>query len=166
MLTDPDAGVRAAAIVAVGAINNEDAETLSRPLLADPDPRIRVTAAVALAASRVPADVDAAEAALVDLAGDGRDQAIDARRHVAAAVRHIGQPRFRRILIPLLYDPSPEVVNEAMESVRAVGASDFVFVPALVSLLQEPPVERRSAPGARQLRGPGRQRARAFHARS
>ena len=33
----------------IGAINNEDAATLSRPLLADPDPRIRVTAAVALA---------------------------------------------------------------------------------------------------------------------
>src|SRR3954468_16562855 len=147
MLTDPDAGVRAAAIVAVGAINNEDAETLSRPLLADPDPRIRVTAAVALAASRVPQDVDAAEATLVDLAGDGRDQAIDARRQVAAAVRHIGQPRFRRILIPLLYDSSPEVVNEAMESVRAVGASDFVFVPALVSLLRS----RRSKGAARQV---------------
>jgi AAA family ATP:ADP antiporter len=147
MLTDPDAGVRAAAIVAVGAINNEDAETLSRPLLADPDPRIRVTAAVALAASRVPQDVDAAEATLVDLAGDGRDQAIDARRQVAAAVRHIGQPRFRRILIPLLYDSSPEVVNEAMESVRAVGASDFVFVPALVSMLRS----RRSKGAARQV---------------
>ena len=49
MLGDPDSGVRAAAIVAIGAINNEDAATLSRPLLADPDPRIRVTAACALA---------------------------------------------------------------------------------------------------------------------
>src|SRR3954452_20943209 len=147
MLTGPGAGGRAAAIVAVGAINNEDAETLSRPLLADPDPRIRVTAAVALAASRVAQDVDAAEATLVDLAGDGRDQAIDARRQVAAAVRHIGQPRFRRILVPLLYDSSPEVANEAMESVRAVGASDFVFVPALVSLLRS----RRSKGAARQV---------------
>ena len=54
MLTDPDSAVRAAAIVAIGAINNEDAETLSRPLLVDPDPRIRVTAAVALAASSAP----------------------------------------------------------------------------------------------------------------
>ena len=51
MLGDADSGVRAAAIVALGAISNEDATTLVRPLLADPDPRIRVTAAVALAAS-------------------------------------------------------------------------------------------------------------------
>ncbi|MEN3338731.1 MAG: hypothetical protein V7647_2407 [Acidobacteriota bacterium] len=133
MLTDADPAVRAAAIVAIGAINNEDAATLSRPLLGDADPRIRVTAAVALAASSVPADVDAAEAALVDLAGD---PAAATRRQVAAAVRHIGHPRFRRILIPLLDDASPEVANEAMESVRAAGATDFVFVPALVSLLR------------------------------
>ncbi len=107
MLGDADSGVRAAAIVAIGAINNEDATTLSRPLLADPDPRIRVTAAVALAASASPADVDAAEAVLVELAGDSRDAARDGRRDVAAAIRHIADPRFRRLLIPLLYDTVP-----------------------------------------------------------
>jgi ATP:ADP antiporter, AAA family len=136
MLGDPDSGVRAAAIVAIGAINNEDAATLSRPLLADPDARIRVTAAVALAASNLPADVDAAEAALVDLAGDGSDAGARGRRDVAAAVRHVADPRFRRLLIPLLYDSSPEVANEAMESVQAIGTTDFVFLPTLVSLLR------------------------------
>jgi ATP:ADP antiporter, AAA family len=136
MLGDPDSGVRAAAIVAIGAINNEDAATLSRPLLADPDPRIRVTAAVALAGSALPADVDGAEAALLDLAGDGADTAAGARRDVAAAVRHIANPRFRRLLIPLLYDASPAVADEAMASVQAIGTSDFLFVPTLVSLLR------------------------------
>jgi ATP:ADP antiporter, AAA family len=147
MLGDADTGVRAAAIVAIGAINNEDATTLSRPLLADPDPRIRVTAAVSLAASASPADVDAAEATLVELAGDSRDSARGARRDVAAAVRHIGNPRFRRLLIPLLYDPAPEVADEAMESVQAAGASDFVFVPTLVALLRN----RRLKARARQV---------------
>ncbi len=136
MLGDPDSGVRAAAIVAIGAINNEDATTLSRPLLTDPDPRIRVTAAVALAASAVPADVDAAEATLVALAGNASPDAVRGRRDVAAAIRHIVDPRFRRILISLLYDSSPDVANEAMESVQAIGTSDFVFVPTLVSLLR------------------------------
>ncbi|HMF61361.1 MAG TPA: Npt1/Npt2 family nucleotide transporter, partial [Vicinamibacterales bacterium] len=136
MLGDPDSGVRAAAIVAIGAINNEDAATLSRPLLTDPDPRIRVTAAVALAASSVPADVDAAEAALFSLAADASPDGVRGRRDVAAAIRHIVDPRFRRILISLLYDSSPEVANEAMESVQAIGASDFLFVPTLVSLLR------------------------------
>jgi CRP-like cAMP-binding protein len=146
MLGDPDSGVRAAAIVAIGAINGEDAATLSRPLLADPDPRIRVTAAVALAASGIPEDVDAAEATLVNLSGDGSDSAARGRRDVAAAVRHIGDPRFRRLLIPLLYDAVPEVADEAMQSVQAVGTSDFVFVPTLVSLLR-----------SRSLKGPARE---------
>jgi ATP:ADP antiporter, AAA family len=136
MLADPDSAVRAAAIVAIGAINHEDATTLSRPLLGDPDPRIRVTAAVALAGSGLPADVDAAEAALIDLAGVGGVQAAAARRDVAAAIRHIAEPRFRRLLIPLLYDGSPEVADEAMQSVKATGVSDFVFVPTLVALLR------------------------------
>ena len=78
MLGDPDSGVRAAAIVALGEISNEDAATLARPLLADPDPRIRVTAAVALAASG-PADVDAAEGTLVDLVEQAGDR-VGARR--------------------------------------------------------------------------------------
>ncbi|MEO8075745.1 MAG: Npt1/Npt2 family nucleotide transporter [Acidobacteriota bacterium] len=145
MLGDPDAGVRAAALVAIGAIHHENSATLSRPLLTDPDPRIRVTAAVALAASDVPADVDAAERTLVELAADGRDSARAARRDVAAAIRHIGNPRFHPLLIPLLYDASPEVAEEAMASVRAAGASDFLFLPTLVSLLRN-----------RHLKGPVR----------
>ena len=136
MLSDADAGVRAAAIVAISNINNEDAATLARPLLADADSRIRVTAAVALASSATPADVDAAEAALLDLAADARGSSRVVRRDVAAGIRHIDNPRFRRLLIPLLYDEAPEVAQEAMESVQAAGASDFIFVPTLVSLLR------------------------------
>ncbi len=50
-LGDPHAGVRAAALRALGAIAQEDAANLARPMLADPDSRIRATAAVALAGS-------------------------------------------------------------------------------------------------------------------
>jgi len=144
MLSDADSGVRAAAIVAICDINNEDAPTLSRPLLADPDARIRVTAAVALAASSNPADVDAAESALVDLASDARDSSRAVRKDVAAAIRHIDNPRFRRLLIPLLYDEAPEVAQEAMESVKAAGTSDFVFVPTLVALLRNRQLKARA----------------------
>ena len=144
MLSDADAGVRAAAIGAIGSINNEDAATLSRPLLADPDARIRVTAAVALAGSRLPADVDAAEAALLDLAADARGSSRKVRRDVAAGIRHIDNPRFRRLLIPLLYDEAPEVAHEAMESVQAAGASDFIFVPTLVALLRNRQLKARA----------------------
>jgi len=144
MLSDADSGVRAAAIAAIGNINNEDAASLSRPLLADPDPRIRVTAAVALAASRSAADVDAAEAALVDLAGDSRSSSRTVRRDVAAAIRQIENPRFRRLLIPLLYDGAPDVAHEAMESVQAAGTADFIFVPTLVALLRNRQLKARA----------------------
>jgi CRP-like cAMP-binding protein/HEAT repeat protein len=144
MLGDADSTVRAAAIVAIGHINNEDAATLSRPLLSDPDPRIRVTAAVALAGSSKPGDIDAAEATLLELATDSRESARAARRDVAAAIRHIQEPPFRRLLIPLVYDPAPEVADEAMESVQAAGTSDFVFVPTLVALLRNRQLKARA----------------------
>ena len=136
LLSDPDAGVRAAAITAMAAINREDAVTVARPLLADPDPRIRATAVVALAGSPRSEDVDAAEEALQQLSSDARDTARQARRDAAVAIRTIAQPRFRPLLIPLLYDPAPEVAEEAMVGVRAAGASDFIFVPTLVALLR------------------------------
>jgi CRP-like cAMP-binding protein/HEAT repeat protein len=144
MLGDADSGVRAAAIAAIGHINNEDAASLSRPLLTDPDPRIRVTAAVALAGSRQSADVDTAEETLVDLANDSRSSSRAIRRDVAAAIRQIENPRFRRLLIPLLYDEAPEVAHEAMDSVQAAGTSDFVFVPTLVALLRNRQLKARA----------------------
>src|SRR3954471_7520594 len=144
MLGDADSRVRAAAVAAIGRINNEDAATLSRPLLNDPDPRIRVTAAVALAGSRDPADVDTAEGVLLDLASDSRTSSRGIRRDVAAAVREIENPRFRRLLIPLLYDEAPEVAHEAMDSVQAAGKTDFIFVPTVVSLLRNRQLKARA----------------------
>jgi AAA family ATP:ADP antiporter len=135
LLADADAGVRAAAIAALGTISNDDVTTLARPLLTDPDPRIRVTAATALAAGARPEDVDVAESTMLEIVNDSRESARQGRGDVASAIRHIAHPRFRRMLIPLLYDPAPEVADEAMESVR-VGADDFLFVPTLVTLLR------------------------------
>ncbi len=71
MLGDPDSGVRAAAIVAIGKINNEDAATLSRPLLngsGSADPRDGRRGACGEPA-RLPTWM-LAEATLVDLAAD------------------------------------------------------------------------------------------------
>lgn len=136
MVADQDAGVRAAAISAIAAIGGDDAAMLARPLLKDADPRIRATAAVALAGSSSRDDVDAAEATLAELLNDGRDAARGARRDVAAALREINDPRFRLLLIPLLYDSAAEVADEAMESVQAAGVADFIFVPTLVALLR------------------------------
>jgi HEAT repeat protein len=136
LLADPDAAVRAGAIAALGAISNEDAASLARPMLADEDPRIRATAAAALSTSTRPEDLDIAEAALAGVIADTSEAARDARRDVAVAIRQTSLPRFQRLLIPLLYDPAAEVADEAMASVRASGAEDFVFVPTLIALLR------------------------------
>jgi ATP/ADP translocase/HEAT repeat protein/CRP-like cAMP-binding protein len=135
LLGDDEPRVRAAAVQAIGALSNQDAAALARSMTADRDARIRATAATVLAGSSSPDDVALAEATLVDLAGDASEQGRAARLQVAAAVREIGQPRFRRLLIPLLNDPAPDVAEAALRSVQAVGAGDILFVPALVALL-------------------------------
>ncbi|HEX2455466.1 MAG TPA: Npt1/Npt2 family nucleotide transporter [Vicinamibacterales bacterium] len=136
LLGDPDPGVRAAAIGSLVTISREDAASLARPMLGDPDPRIRVTATVALAASKKSTDIDLAEASLLSLSNATGEPGRAIRRDIAAAVRQIGNPRFRPLLIPLLYDAAPEVADEAMESVHASATHDFVFVPTLVALLR------------------------------
>ena len=123
-----------------------------RPLLDDPDPRIRATAAVALAGSAQAADVDRPRRRCSISSSDTRDadQGRAARR--GARPRQIADPRFRPLLVPLMYDPAPEVADEAMESVHAAGASDFLFVPPLVVAAAQPAPEGPRARRARRLR--------------
>ncbi len=135
-LADPDVAVRAAALVALGAMSHEDVAHLARPMLDDANPRIRATAAVALASSRDPADIDAAEATLSTIVSDSAPATQAARHDVAAALAHTGGPRLQRLLITLLYDPVRDVADRAMASVQAIGSADFIFVPTLVSLLR------------------------------
>lgn len=135
-LGDADAGVRAAALRALGTIAREDAASLARPMLADADPRIRATAAVALASSADGRDVDAAEATLADIVLRTTEPSRRARLEVATALGEVRDPRFQRLLIPLLHDDAADVADQAMESVRKAGQADFLFVPVLVSLLR------------------------------
>ena len=94
-----------------------------------------VTAAGALAASSREEDVLAAEEALRALALDTRQAAVPARREVAQALGHITAPRFRHLLVPLMYDPAREVAEAAIDSAGRLGASDYLFVPPLLALL-------------------------------
>ena len=57
MLKDEDADVRAAAVRALAALRKEEAATLMRAYLQDPEPRVATTAAVVLANSGREADV-------------------------------------------------------------------------------------------------------------
>ena len=136
LIADESPEVRAAAISALANIRNEEVTDLIRPYLQDADPRIVTTAAGVLARSGREEDVVASVEVLSRLASDTREAAAEARRDVAVAIRQIPDSRFRQILIPLLYDSQPEVAAEAMQSVRALGVSDQLFVTTFVSLLR------------------------------
>jgi HEAT repeat protein len=136
-LKDGSAEVRVAAVRALAALQREDAAELMRPYLEDPDPELVVTAAGALAESPIERDRAAAEEALQRLAADTREQAVPIRLEVARALGQVRNPRFRPLLIPLMYDADLTVAREAIDSAGRLGPSgDFLFVPPLVSLMR------------------------------
>lgn len=147
LMKDESPEVRLAAMGALANVRNQEATAMARQLLEDNDPRIAMTAAMVLAESDREEDAGAAEAVLKKLVFDVRESAAGPRRDFAIAIRHVPVPHFRRLLIPLLHDPNFEVSEEAMRSTRKVGASDFIFVPTLISLLRN----RRLKNDARQL---------------
>jgi AAA family ATP:ADP antiporter len=136
LLGDPEPRVRAAAIAAVGAISHDDAAAVARDMTAERDPRLRATAATVLAVRTAPGDRELAEATLRELAGDGSEEGHAARREVALALGGIPESRFCRLLIPLLHDPMPDVVEAALQSVRAIGPAEPRFIHELVPLLR------------------------------
>ena len=148
---DPDPSVRSAALLALAAVGHDDAATQARPFLADPDPRIRTTAAIALAGSSNEGDVTAALLTLNGLIADTDPASLSAKRQAAAALGELKDPRFRRMLIPLLQDPDTKVAEAALAGVRRTGTEDFLFVPALLTLLRN-----------RQLKGHARETLASF----
>jgi AAA family ATP:ADP antiporter len=135
MVQDEDVDVRAAALGALAELAHEDAAVIARRHLTDAEPRVVVTAAIVLADSGDPSDEAAAEAALARIIDDTREIAAPDRVEAATALAHIENPRFRTLLVPLLYDRDVWVVRTAIRSARSMGASDGLFVPGLLSLL-------------------------------
>ena len=135
MLKDADADVRAAAVRALGVLQQADVADLMSGYLQDPDPRLVVTAAASLADSGRPDAVRAAEAAFGRLIADTRQISRDARREAAVALSRVRNPEFRSLLVPLIHDPDVEVARQAIASARVMGAGHTLFVPALVGLL-------------------------------
>ena len=137
LLADPDGVVRAAAVAALTHIREVEVGDLVRPLLSSTDPKVVVTAALALAGTSGDADRSEGERALQRLAGETGDAAADARRELAAAVRHFGAARLHRLLVPLIGDPDSSVAAEALRSLQAIETFDVLFVPPLVALLRD-----------------------------
>src|SRR4029453_3244474 len=106
----------------VPEFQHEDAAVLMRRHLTDAEPRVVVTSAISLANSGRPDDVSAAEAALRQIITDARDTAAAGRAEAATALAHIDDPRFRALLVPLLYDRDPLVVQKAIRSAREMAA--------------------------------------------
>jgi len=136
LLSDDNLEVRASAVRAISAIRGREAAGLMRPYLDDANPRIAVTAAVALASSADRIDVDAAFKVLQRIAKDPREGAGGARREVAEALARILDERFRDLLVPLMYDADIDVARAAIRSAGAITSDSFLFVPGLVSLLR------------------------------
>jgi AAA family ATP:ADP antiporter len=135
-LKDENADVRAAAVTVLADLRNERAIELMRPYVEALDPRMAAAAAVALAGSTEESDQELAESTLKRIASDGRESVAPARREVARSISRIQNPRFRHLLVPLMYDPNLEVAREAISSAKRLDPSDYIFVPTLVSLLR------------------------------
>ncbi len=146
-LKDTDGSVRIAAVGALAALRGQAAADVMRPFLKSQDPALAIVAAAALGSSAEEADVTAAEATLRRFADDTREQGVQWRLQVARALGDVHNPRFRPLLVPLMYDSHVDVARAAIESAGTLGAGDFLFVPPLVSLLRN----RRLKSAARQV---------------
>ena len=137
-LKDADGTVRLAAVRALAAMHSEEAADVMRGLLKDPEPLMVVTAACALAESPSDADRATAEATLRELAADTREQSAPIRLEIAHSLGHVQNPRFRALLVPLMFDADLTVAREAIASAGHLGPAngDFLFVPPLVSLMR------------------------------
>jgi AAA family ATP:ADP antiporter len=148
-LKDTNGDVRLAGVRALAAMHHEAAADVVRGFLTDQDPLMVVTAACALAESSSESDRTAAEAALRELAADTREQSVPIRREIAHSLGLVHAPRFRALLVPLMFDADLSVAQEAIASAGALGPRhrDFLFVPPLVSLMRN----RLLKPAARQV---------------
>ena len=145
-LKDPESAVRIAAVGALAALRGQAAADVMRPFLASKDPALAIVAAAALASSTEPADVGASEETLRQFADDAREQGTPWRLQVARALGDINHPRFRPLVVQLMYDANADVARAAIDS-AGTTARDFLFVPPLVSLLRN----RRLKSAARQV---------------
>ena len=136
LLGDDEPDVRAAAVHAIAVIRQADAAVLLRRYLKEDDPRVVVTAAVALARTGGREDLDAAEAALRRLIADARDSAVGTRLEVARGLGGAAHPRFVSILVTLIGDSHVDVARAAIRSASRLGQASFLFVPPLVALLR------------------------------
>jgi ATP/ADP translocase/CRP-like cAMP-binding protein/HEAT repeat protein len=146
-LSDEDGEVRLAAARALAAIRGKSAAEVMRPFLDSPDPNLAVTAAAALASSDNEADVATAEDTFKRFVSDTRASSAGLRQQVARALGLVRNPRFRPLLVGLMYDADFVVASAAIKSAGTIAGDDFLFVPTLVTVMRN----RRLKPLARTV---------------
>ena len=138
MLGDEHAEVRAAAVGALAAIGDESETELVRPVSGRRQPAPRRDRRGGARAQRRARPIDRPRRSRRSR-GCRRDPDRPQRVAPRSGDRAAADPAIRalsQLLVPLLLDPNPRVAEEAMRSVRQIGQRDFLFVPALVSLLR------------------------------
>jgi HEAT repeat protein len=125
-LADGDAGVRAAAALALAQLHARHTEATSAyvgslaQLLADDDGLVRQVAADALA--------QCGDAAVAVLAGVLRGSEESVRTRAANALRKVGSYRAAAHLYPLLNDPNPLVRTYAYEGLDELGLLENILL--------------------------------------
>ncbi len=123
-LTDADAGVRQAAVRALGDHGGADDALALLPLLADQDVGVRLAVADALRKLRLPAGGEAwtkAQSGLIKLLGD---EQVDVRSMAADALGQYSSELSMRALMDALEDPSFSVAWYARRSLAAIAGPD------------------------------------------
>jgi AAA family ATP:ADP antiporter len=151
MVQDEDVEVRAAALHALAKFSHEDAAVLLRRHLDDIEPRVAVTAAIALANSGRAEDVDAAEMAFLRTINDSRETNSGARGEAAKALGHVAHPRFRPLVVPLLNDSDISVGPEGDQERSCAGSLGRTLRSGTVVVARPPFAQGAGTRGARRI---------------
>lgn len=141
-LADTDPEVRSAAVRTLAMLQGRDACELMAPRIGDPDPRVRAAAVVCLALHGDRGMVERADRALSAMVADG-EAAV--RCEACRAMALLPMPSHQDELVQLLYDTSPEVVREAVATVRRRTVRDGpnpIYLPILIALLRDRRLKR------------------------
>ncbi|MFQ5350833.1 MAG: HEAT repeat domain-containing protein, partial [Thermoanaerobaculia bacterium] len=136
-LRDEDPEVRAEAIHVLARLRHVDAGSLMLPRLDEPDPAIRAAAIACIANLGDERMTDRADRALRDMLGNRQTET---RVEAARCLGALREPSYRDELLQLLYDPEPQVILEAIASIRRRLKRDggsALYMPTLISLLRD-----------------------------
>ncbi len=137
LLSASDTEARLEAVRYLCYFGGEETRSKIETLLKDADPRLR-TAAIAAAAESGALKKEEVRASLEALWQEKEEESEEARAEAALALGALNDPDYDDLLMRLLRDPSPVVVNAALEGVGRTGRR--IFMPVVISYLSDQPL--------------------------